>query len=108
MHQQPRAMEQPLARKTASRSGQRSGVAGRIVSRGCLAGIWSLVGGLLLLLCRCRGGHGSIRIPDVADIEPRPIGAMVDRYVVAAFDHGARGILDRVRAADPSHVATHV
>src|SRR5712691_240245 len=32
MHQQPRATEQPLALKIASRSGQRSGVRGRTVS----------------------------------------------------------------------------
>src|SRR5882757_663334 len=57
------------------------------------------------LLGRCRGRRWPIRVPDVADVEPGPVGTMVDRQVAAAVEGRARGVLHRVRAADPAHVA---
>jgi hypothetical protein len=50
MHQQPRAIEQPLALKIVSRSGQRSGVRGATESfiglasgAKCLDGRWQII-----------------------------------------------------------------
>src|SRR3990170_8575522 len=54
---------------------------------------------------RCRRSRWPIRVPDVAGVQPRSVGATVNREVAAAVDRRAGRIDDRVCSADPAGVA---